>query len=66
MLRIILFIIAIYIIAKIVGAALHIVRFMSGAAEPKRTPKPEGPRPGSKIPYSNVEDVDFEDLPDKK
>ncbi|HLP16530.1 MAG TPA: hypothetical protein VK470_09755 [Bacteroidota bacterium] len=67
MLRIIIFIIAIYIAAKIIGVALRFIRFFSDVNQPRRTPPPSSPRPGTKMPYgNNVEDADFEDITDKK
>lgn len=65
MFRIILFIIAIYVVAKIVGLVLNFLRIIAHPDQRKRTPPPQAPRGSSKIPYSNVEDVDYEDISDK-
>ena len=71
MIRFIFFIIVTYIIFKIIGMVLLFVRrimngFHSGQHSPARTAegRPAGPRTPNQ--YSNVEDVDYEDITDKK
>jgi hypothetical protein len=66
MLRIIFYIIVAYIFAKVLGVVLQAVRVLFTAGQSGET-TPVQPSPSrQKMPYSNVEDVDYEDITDKK
>jgi hypothetical protein len=61
LLRIIVWVILLFIAAKIIGSVLRFVRSM--LSPPRDTIKSTTKNPE---PYSNVEDVPYEEVPDKK
>lgn len=63
MLRLIVWIILIYILAKILGVVLQIVRPFF---EPPRKPQSTIRQKETKQQFDNVQDADFEDITDKK
>jgi hypothetical protein len=63
MLRFIVWIILIYIFAKVIGVILQIVRpFFKPPQQPKSTVHAKKTNPQ----FDNVQDADFEDITDKK
>jgi hypothetical protein len=60
------YILLVYIVAKVLGAVLHFFRFIMRAGKAKHAPVAQPRRSSSKMPYTNVEDVDYEDITDKK
>ncbi len=63
MLRFIVWIICIYILAKILGVVLQIVRpFFETTTKPQGTVR----KKDAKQQFDNVQDADFEDITDKK
>ncbi len=63
MFRLIVWIICIYILAKILGVILQFVRpFL----EPPRKPQPTVQEKETRQQFDNVQDADFEDITDKK
>ena len=63
MFRLILWIIIIYIFAKILGVILQVVRPLF---TPTQHPKPKVREKMAKEQFDNVQDADFEDITDKK
>lgn len=61
LLRVILWVILLFIAAKIIGSAIRFVRTLLSPA--RTTIKSTAKDPES---YSNVEDVPYEEVPDKK
>ncbi|MDD8017146.1 MAG: hypothetical protein PHP42_02110 [Bacteroidota bacterium] len=62
MVRFIAWLIIGFILAKILGAVLRALRNLFQPAPPQH---PVQPRQG-KQPYTNVQDIDYEDVSDKK
>jgi len=63
MFRLILWIIIIYIFAKILGVILQIVRPLFTST---KVPKPKVRDKMAKEQFDNIQDADFEDITDKK
>ncbi len=63
MLRLIVWIICIYILAKIIGLVLQLFRPFFDAP---RKPQPTVRMKETKQQFDNVQDADFEDITDKK
>ena len=63
MLRFIVWIILVYILAKILGVVLQIVRPFFGTTRP---PQSGVQMKKTKQQFDNVQDADFEDITDKK
>ena len=63
MLRFIVWIILIYILAKILGVVLQIIRPFF--AQPRK-PRPTVQMKETKQQFDNVQDADYEDITDKK
>lgn len=66
MARFIFFIIVIYIIAKIIGVVLRFVRRLMNPGGFQQKPTSRNTAGKKPVPYSNVEDVEYEDITDKK
>ena len=63
MFRFILWIIIIYIFAKILGAILQVVRPLFTTSQ---KPQPKVREKTAKQQFDNIQDADFEDITDKK
>jgi hypothetical protein len=63
MLRIILWIIIIYIFAKVLGVILQILRPLFSAPQ---QPHPTVGQKKEKTQFDNIQDAEFEDITDKK
>ena len=62
---IILVIVVTYIVAKVLGLVISFIRTVMKYAQPVQ-PTPRN-KPGKQpMPYTNVEDIDYEDITDKK
>lgn len=61
LLRVIVWVILLFLAAKIIGSVLRFLRTM--LSPPRNTIKSTSKKPDS---YSNVEDVPYEEVPDKK
>jgi hypothetical protein len=59
-------IIVTYIVAKVLSVIIRFVRQVMHYARPDATPKAGTARDKKPMPYTNVEDVDYEDITDKK
>jgi hypothetical protein len=67
---IVLVIVVTYIVAKVLGLVISFIRQVMKYAQPTQTPR-AGTKPGTgsvkkPMPYTNVEDIDYEDITDKK
>ncbi len=63
MLRLVLWIIIIYIFAKILGVVVQVLRPLFTPTQP---PKPKVRQKTAKEQFDNIQDADFEDITDKK
>ena len=62
MVEYIFFIIVNYLVAKVIGVALHAIRAFLQPTKFVRTPPPTG----NKQRYDNIQDVDYEEIKDPK
>jgi hypothetical protein len=66
MLRFIFYIIVTYVIFKVIGIVLQFVRQVIKFSQPAPKPAKRATTGTPPMPYTNVEDVDYEDITDKK
>lgn len=63
---IIFVVVVVYIVAKVLGLVLQFIQIVMKYAQPDGKPRTRNTGSKSPMPYSNVEDVDYEDITDKK
>ncbi len=63
---IILVVVVTYIVAKVFGIIIQFIRIVMKFSKPDQPPAARSAQGKPPMPYSNVEDVDYEDLTDKK
>jgi hypothetical protein len=63
---ILLVVIVTYIVAKVFGVIIQFIRIVMKFAKPDQPTAGRTARGKSPMPYNNVEDVDYEDITDKK
>jgi hypothetical protein len=63
---IVLVIVVTYIVAKVLGLVISFIRTVMKYAQPAQPPPPRNKPAKQPMPYTNVEDIDYEDITDKK